>query len=62
MDVKVYVDFYMASNGSCFVVTWIIFKDKFLEVNLTSNHETVALQTFTTVDLFHFIMCEDPHE
>ena len=23
---KVYMDSYMASNGSCFMVTWIIFK------------------------------------
>ena len=26
MDVKVYMNSYMASNGSCFMTTWIIFK------------------------------------
>ena len=56
------MDPYMASNGSCFMVTWIIFKNHLLEVDLTPNWETVALRTLTTVDLFHFIMREDPHE
>ena len=59
---KVYMDFYMASNGSCFMVTWIIFSNHLLEVGLTQNWETMALRTLTTVALFHFIMCEDPHE
>ena len=59
---KVYMDSYMASNGSCFVVTWIIFKNHPLKVGLTQNHETMALRMLTTVDLFYFIMCEDPHE
>ena len=44
------------------MVTWIIFKKHLLEVGLTQNWETVALQTLTIVDLFYFIMCEDPHE
>ena len=41
---KVYMDSYMASNGSCLVVTWIIFKNHFLEVGLTyvpSDHGTL---------------------
>jgi hypothetical protein len=59
---KVYMDSYMTSNGSCFMVTWTIFKNHLLEVGLTQNQETMALQTLTTVDLLHFIMCEDPHE
>ena len=59
---KVHMDSYMASNGSCFMVTWIIFKNHLLEVGLTQNRETMALRTLTTVDLFYFIMCEDPHE
>ena len=42
---KVYVDTYMASNGSCFIVTWGIFKNHLLEVGLTQNRETVALWT-----------------
>ena len=52
----------MASNGSCFMVTWTTFKNHLLEVGLTQNQETMALQTFTTVDLFYFIICEGPHE
>ena len=59
---KVYMDSYMASIGSCFMVTWTIFKSHLLEVGLTQNQETMAFQTLTTVDLFYFIMCEDPHE
>jgi hypothetical protein len=62
MDVKVYMDSYMASNGSCFMVTWTIFKTHLLEVGLTQNRETMALQTLTTVDSIDFIMREDPYE
>ena len=28
---------------------------------LTQTHETMALRTLTTIDLFNFIMVEDPH-
>jgi hypothetical protein len=59
---KVYVDPYMALNGSCFIVTRIVFKTHLLEVGLTQNHETMVFQTLTTVGLFYFIMREDPHE
>jgi hypothetical protein len=59
---KVYIDSYMASNGSCCMVTWAIFENHLLEVGLTQNRETMALRTFTTVDLLYFIMCEDLHE
>ena len=59
---KVYMDTYMASNESCFMVTWIIFINHLLEVGLTQNQETMTLQMLTTIDLFYFIMCEDPHE
>jgi len=31
---KVYMDSYMASNGSCFMVTWTNFKNHLLEVGL----------------------------
>ena len=34
---KVYMDSYMASYGSCFMATWIIFKNHLLEVNLTQT-------------------------
>ena len=50
---KVYMDSYMASNGSRFMVTWAIFKNRLLGVGLTQNQETMTLRTFTTVDLFY---------
>ena len=59
---KVYMDSYMASNGSCFMVTWTVFKNHLLEVGLTQNQETMVPRTFIIVDLFYFIMCEDLHE
>ena len=34
---KVYMDFYMASNGLCFMVTWTILQNHLLEVGLTQN-------------------------
>ena len=52
----------MASNGSCFVVTWTIFQNHLLEVGLPQNRETMTLQMLNTVGLFYFIMCEDPHK
>ena len=52
----------MTSNGSCRMVTWTIFTNHLSEVGLTRNWETMALRTVTTIDLFYFIMCEDPHE
>ena len=59
---KVYMDSYMALNGSRFMVTWTIFKNCLLEVGPTQNWETMALRTLTTVGLFYFLTCEDPHE
>ena len=59
---KAYMGSYMASNGSCFMVIWIIFKNHLLEVGLTRNRETMALRMFTTVGIFYFIMHEDPQE
>jgi hypothetical protein len=56
------MDPYMAPNGLCFMVTWIIFKNHLLEVGLPQNWETMALQILTTVDSFYVIMCEDPHK
>ena len=52
---------YMASNGSCFVVTWIVFENLLLEVGLTQNRETMAHQMLTTIGYYVFIMCEDLH-
>ena len=37
---KVYMDSYIASNGSCFMVNWTIFKYHLLEVGQTQNQET----------------------
>ena len=52
---KIDMDSYMVSIGSCFMVTWTIFKNHPLEVGLPQNHwETTALQTLTTVDLFYY--------
>ena len=59
---KVYLDSYMASDGSCFMVSWSIFKNHLLEVGQTQNQEIMALWTLTTVDLFYFIMCDDSNE
>ena len=59
---KVYMNSYMAPNGPCFVVTWIIFKNHLLEVGLTQNQETMTLQMFKTVGLLYFIKREDPHD
>ena len=59
---NVHVDSYIASNGSCFMATWTTSQNHLLEVGLTQNHETMALRMLITVDLFYFIMCEDPHE
>ena len=59
---KVYIVPYRASNGSCFMVTWTIFKNHHLEVGLTQNQETMAIRMLTTIELFYIIMCEDLHE
>jgi hypothetical protein len=57
---ELFMDSYMAFTGSCFMVTWTIFKNHLLEVGLTQNHwETMVLSTITTVDSFYFIMYED---
>jgi hypothetical protein len=51
---KVYMDSYMAPNGSCFMVTWVIFRNHLLEVGLTQNRETMALRNFTTIEIILF--------
>jgi hypothetical protein len=58
---KVYMDSCMASNGSCFMVTWTIFGTDISEVGL-AQREVMALWMFTTVGLLYFIMCEGLHE
>jgi hypothetical protein len=59
---KVCMDSYVASNGSCFMVTWTIFNNHLMEVGLTQNLDTMALQALTTIGLFYFIMRKDLHE
>ena len=60
---KPYMDSYVASNGSCSMAAWILFKNHLSEVDLTWNHrETMALRTLTTVDSFYSIMREHPYE
>jgi hypothetical protein len=59
---KVYMDSYMTSNGSCCMVTWIIFKNHLLEVGLTQNRKTKTLQAVMSIVLFYFIIYEDPHK
>ena len=50
---EVSMDSYMASNGSCVMVTWTIFTNHLLEVGLTQNHwETMTFRMLTIVDLF----------
>jgi hypothetical protein len=57
---QVYMDFYVASSESCFMVTWAIFKNHLLEVGLTQNREIMVLRMLTTIDLFYVNRCEDP--
>ena len=59
---KVYMNSYMALDGSCFMVSWTIFNNHLLEVGLTQIRRPQHFRTLTTVGLLHFIMCEDPHE
>ena len=61
---KVYISSCMASSGSGFMVTWVIFKNHLLEVGLTQNWETMALRKLTTINiLFLFLSCmRTPHE
>ena len=56
---KVYMNSYMASNGSCVMVTWTIIKNHLLEVGVTQNQETMALRNLITVDFVYIIICED---
>jgi hypothetical protein len=58
---KVYMDTYMASKRSCFMVTWIIFKNYLLEVGLTQNQETMAPNAHNRW-FIDSIMCEDLHD
>ena len=44
------------------MVTWTIFKTHLLEIGLTQNQETIALQTLKNIHLFYFIISEDLHE
>jgi hypothetical protein len=62
MDVKSTCFPTWASIGSCFMVTWTIFRNHLLEVGLIENRETMALRPLKTIDSFYFIMFEDLQE
>jgi hypothetical protein len=49
------MDSHMASNGSSYMVTWIVFKNHLSVAGLTQNWETAALQTLAVVDLFNHV-------
>ena len=51
---------YMTSNGSWCMLTWTVFETHFLGVGLTRKRETMAFRNLTTIDLFDFIMYDDP--
>ena len=51
---EVYMDSYTASNGLWLMVTWTIFKNHLLELGLTQNWETMALQMLATVDFLFY--------
>ena len=56
-ECKVYINAYMASNGSCFMVTWTIFKNHLLEVGLTQDRKTMTLRTLAIIDfIFYFLV------
>jgi hypothetical protein len=63
---KVHMDSYMASNGSCFMVTWTIFKTPLGGRSNTKpgDHGTLNFHNswFFIFFIFFIIMCEDPHE
>jgi hypothetical protein len=50
---KVYMDSHIASNGSCFMVTWTIFQNHLLEVGLTQNHGTPNAHTHWFILCYH---------
>ena len=56
------MDSYMASNGSCVHGRLDYYQKPPLGSRPTTKRETMALQTLTTVGLFHSTMCESPLE
>jgi len=50
-ECKAYMDSYMTSNASCFMVTLINFKNHVLEIGLTQNRETMTLRKWSWVGL-----------
>ena len=59
-ECKVYMDSFMASNESCFMVIWSIFKNQLLEVGLTQYQETMAFGMLTTIALLLFYHVRGP--
>jgi hypothetical protein len=58
---KAYMDFYMALNGSFSRSLKLLSKTP-LGGRPNTNWETMALEMLTIIDLFYFIMREDPHK
>ena len=56
---KVYMESYVASNGSRFMVTWIIFEHHILQVCRTQILGDHVTWNLTNVELLYFLMCED---
>jgi hypothetical protein len=62
-ECKVHMDSYMASTGSCFMVTWTIFNHHLVEAGPTQNREIMAqLQMLITIQLYppHTYWCWPP--
>ena len=60
---KVYVNSCVASNGSCFMVTWIVFKNHLLDIGLITNlrdHDTPKTHNRWFIIFYH--AWEDPYE
>jgi hypothetical protein len=63
MDGKVYMDFYMASNGSCSLVTWSVLQKPPLGGRPnTKPGKPQHSERSRPLVYYIFIMCEDPHE
>ena len=41
---KVYVHSYMATNRSCFMLTWTVYLNRLLEVGLTQNRDVKIVE------------------
>ena len=56
---KVYMDSYMALNGSCFVATWTIFQNPLLGGRPNTKPGDRGTSNAHNLGLFYFITSED---